>query len=122
MIEVHKSFSFEAAHRLPRVPAHHKCSRMHGHSFRAEICVAGDVDPETGMLIDFAVISEAMAPLLSRLDHQVLNDIPGLENPTSEVLAQYLFDQLSPKLDLSRITVYETATSGATYSRASKFS
>ncbi|WP_084284037.1 6-carboxytetrahydropterin synthase QueD [Solirubrobacter soli] len=114
--EIFKEFTFEAAHRLPFVPAEHKCSRLHGHSFSVEIHVSGEVDPRTGWLMDFADIKTAFKPLLDRLDHYYLNEIDGLENPTSENLAQWIWERLQPALpELSKIVVRETCTSGCVY-------
>jgi 6-pyruvoyl tetrahydropterin synthase/QueD family protein len=116
-VELTKSFRFEAAHRLPRVPENHKCYRMHGHSFVVEITVAGEVDPATGWLIDYAEITAAVEPLLMReLDHRALNDVPGLENPTSEVLCGWLWERLKPALaGMTSLTVHETCTARCTY-------
>lgn len=109
-------FKFEAAHRLPKVPPGHKCQRLHGHSFKIEIAVDGPVDPETGWLIDFGVIDDLWKPLGERLDHHYLNDIEGLENPTSENLAKWIWDALKPSLPvLSRVTVFETCDSRCEY-------
>ena len=106
-------FRFEAAHRLPKVPPGHKCARLHGHSFRIEIHVSGDLDPQTGWIMDFADIKAAFKPLYDQLDHHYLNDIEGLENPTSERLAAWIWDRLKPALPLlSEIVVHETCTSG----------
>ena len=96
--EIFKEFSFEAAHRLPFVPADHKCARLHGHSFRVEVHVGGEVDPSTGWIIDFAEIKAAFKPLHAVLDHNYLNEIDGLENPTSENLARWIWDRLEPTL------------------------
>jgi len=85
-VQISKTFRIEAAHRLPRVPAGHKCARLHGHSFVIEIHVEGPVDPVLGWVMDFADISAAFAPLYQQLDHHYLNEVPGLENPTSEEL------------------------------------
>jgi 6-pyruvoyltetrahydropterin/6-carboxytetrahydropterin synthase len=116
-MELTKEFRFEAAHRLPRVPEHHKCFRMHGHGFRIEITVAGDVDPDAGWVLDYADITAQVEPLILReLDHRALNDVPGLENPTSELLAAWLWRRLAPGLpQLSAITVHETCTARCTY-------
>ncbi len=115
-MEIFKEFTFEAAHRLPNVPEGHKCSRLHGHSFRAEIHVAGAVDPKTGWVMDFADLGAAFKPLYRMLDHNYLNEIPGLENPTSEVIARWIWDRLQPTLpSLSRVVVRETCTTGAVY-------
>ncbi len=114
-MEVFREFTFEAAHRLPNVPAGHKCARLHGHSFRVEVHVEGDVDPETGMVIDFADIKAAFAPLREPLDHHYLNEVDGLENPTSENLARWIWDRLDGAIPLSQIVVRETCTSGVAY-------
>lgn len=115
-MEIFKEFSFEAAHRLPQVPPGHKCARLHGHSFRVEIHVRGPVGETSGWIMDFADIKAAFAPTLARLDHYYLNEIPGLENPTSENLARWIWDELRPRLpELCRIVVKETCTSGCIY-------
>ncbi len=103
-------FRFEAAHRLPKVPKGHKCAELHGHSYRIEVAVKGLVNEETGWFIDYQRIHDAWAPLFAKLDHHYLNDIAGLENPTSEILARWLWDRFAEKLpeQLERITVFET--------------
>jgi 6-pyruvoyltetrahydropterin/6-carboxytetrahydropterin synthase len=109
-------FRFEAAHRLPRVPEGHKCARLHGHSFRVELAVEGQVDPETGWLIDFAVLHDLWAPIHERLDHRYLNEVPGLENPTSEVLARWIWEALVPALpSLVQVTLFETCEARCEY-------
>lgn len=114
--EIFKEFTFEAAHRLPFVPEGHKCFRLHGHSFRVEIHVAGDVDPSTGWIMDFADLKAAFKPLHSELDHNYLNELDGLENPTSENLARWIWERIQPSLpELSRVVVRETCTSGCVY-------
>ena len=116
-MEIYKEFTFEAAHLLPNVPAGHKCGRLHGHSFRIEVHVAGQLDIKLGWIMDYAEIKSLVKPVIARLDHYYLNDIPGLENPTSEVIAGWLWQQLKPVLpQLSRIVVKETCTSGCVYS------
>jgi len=115
-MELFKEFGFEAAHRLPNVPADHKCARLHGHSFRVELHVEGDVGATTGWVMDFADLRAAWEPLHDQLDHRYLNDVPGLENPTSEVLAEWIWRRLAPTLPgLSEIVVRETCTSGCRY-------
>ncbi|MBQ8038089.1 MAG: 6-carboxytetrahydropterin synthase QueD [Proteobacteria bacterium] len=115
-ITLSKTFRFEAAHRLPRVPAGHKCGRLHGHSYQIDVIVSGDVDPDTGMVIDFAEIARAWQPLHDVLDHYYLNEIEGLENPTSEILAEWIYRRIKPNLPcLSAIYVHETCTSSARY-------
>jgi 6-pyruvoyltetrahydropterin/6-carboxytetrahydropterin synthase len=115
-MEIFKSFTLECAHRLPNVPPGHKCARIHGHSFRVEIHVAGPVDERLGWVMDFADVKAAFGPLFERLDHQYLSDVPGLENPTSENLARWIWHELVPALpQLSGVVVHETCTSGARY-------
>ena len=115
-MEIFKEFSFEAAHRLPNVPEGHKCARLHGHSFRVRIVVDGPVDARTGWVMDFADLKAVVRPLHDRLDHRYLNDIDGLDNPTSEVLARWIFRELRPHLPmLSSVQVRETCTSGCVY-------
>lgn len=109
-------FRFEAAHRLPRVPAGHKCARLHGHSFRVEVAVAGPVDPSTGWFIDYQRLYDVWSPLHALLDHNYLNELPGLENPTSEILARWILDRLKTELaPLVRVTVYETCEARCEY-------
>ena len=115
-MDISKTFRIEAAHRLPQVPAGHKCARLHGHSFLIEVQVSGPLDPHFGWVMDFADIKTAFAPLHEQLDHHYLNDIPGLENPTSENLARWVWDRLVQRLPLlSRIVIQETCTSACTY-------
>lgn len=115
-MDIFKVFTLEAAHRLPKVPPGHKCARLHGHSFRVEVHVSGAPDPETGWLMDFADIKAAFQPIYERLDHHYLNEIPGLENPTSEQLAIWIWRELKPSLpELSELVVHETCTSGCRY-------
>ena len=116
-IELVKEYRFEAAHFLPNVPEEHKCRRMHGHSFRFEVTLSGSADPHTGWLMDFGEIGNIVKPLVERdLDHRLLNEVPGLENPTSEEIAMWLWRTLKPRLPLlSRITVHETCTSRCEY-------
>jgi 6-pyruvoyltetrahydropterin/6-carboxytetrahydropterin synthase len=115
-MEIFKVFQIEAAHRLPNVPPGHKCARLHGHSFRVEIHVAGEPDPTLGWVMDFADIKTAFAPLYAELDHRYLNEVPGLENPTSERLAIWIWQRLKPALPaLNRVVVHETCTAGCSY-------
>ena len=115
-MEIFKEITFEAAHLLPNVPEGHPCRRLHGHSFRVEIYVEGEVDSKTGWILDFAEIKAAFVPLLKQLDHNYLNDIPGLSNPTSENIAKWIWTNLKPRLPiLSKILVRETCTSGCIY-------
>ena len=115
-MEIFKAFTLESAHRLPNVPAGHKCARVHGHSFRVEIHLSGSVDEHLGWVMDFADVKAAFDPLFRQLDHHYLNDVPGLENPTSENLAKWIWQRLKPSLpQLSAVVVHETCTSGARY-------
>jgi len=115
-VDIFKIFTIEAAHRLPNLPEHHKCSRLHGHSIRIEIHVAGPLTAREGWVMDFADLKRAFAPLYEQLDHNYLNDIPGLENPTSENLARWIWARLKPVLpSLSQVVVRETCTAGCIY-------
>lgn len=116
-MDLFKEFTFEAAHRLPGVPADHKCARLHGHSYRMTVWVSGDVDPDSGMVMDFADVKAAVKPLIEEhLDHYYLNDVPGLENPTSENVARWVWERLSgPLPQLSAIEIRETCTSGVVF-------
>ena len=111
-----KTFRFEAAHWLPTFAEGHKCRRMHGHSFKVDVAVSGEVDPAKGYLIDYGDISVAWAPIEAQLDHHLLNEIQGLENPTSEMLTVWIWDRLKPVLPMiESITVHETCTSSCVY-------
>jgi 6-pyruvoyltetrahydropterin/6-carboxytetrahydropterin synthase len=115
-IRLAKSFSFEAAHFLPSFPEGHKCRRMHGHSFRVDVVVEGPLDPARGYLVDYGDIKRAVAPLHDELDHRLLNELPGLANPTSEMLAVWVWDRLQPVLPmLAEVIVHETCTSRCEY-------
>jgi len=114
--EVVKTFRFEAAHRLSAAPDGHKCRRLHGHSYRVDIHVTGDIDPQRGWVIDFGDIKQIVAPVLDELDHRCLDDIDGLQNSTSELLGAYLWNRIKPTLPgLSAITVWESDTSRAIF-------
>ena len=115
-MDIFKTVRIEAAHRLPNVPAGHKCARLHGHSFAIELQVSGDLGAESGWVMDFADLKQAFQPLYERLDHHYLNEVEGLENPTSERLAVWIWERLKPVLpQLSAVTVHETCTSGCRY-------
>jgi 6-pyruvoyltetrahydropterin/6-carboxytetrahydropterin synthase len=108
-VRLARDFTFEAAHHLPLAPEGHKCRRLHGHSFRVEISVEGEVDSATGWLLDYGTIREIVEPVRARLDHYCLNDIEGLENPTSENLCRWIWERLEPNLpSLARIVIHET--------------
>jgi 6-pyruvoyltetrahydropterin/6-carboxytetrahydropterin synthase len=115
-VEIVKDFRFEAAHYLPNVPEGHKCRRMHGHSFRGEVAVRGPIGERSGWVMDFADLKKAVDPIVARLDHYLLNEIDGLDNPTSERLAIWIWERLAPSLPgLHRITIEETCTSRCHY-------
>lgn len=115
-MELRKSFQFEAAHLLPHLPESHKCRRLHGHSFVVEIAVQGPCDPILGWVMDYAKIAAAFKPIWEKLDHFYLNEIPGLENPTSENVAIWIWNRLKPKLELlSEVVVAETCTARCVY-------
>jgi 6-pyruvoyltetrahydropterin/6-carboxytetrahydropterin synthase len=116
VVRLRKTFSFEAAHGLPTFPAEHKCRRLHGHSFFFDVVVEGEVEAAKGYLIDYGQITAAVEPLVRRLDHYYLNEIEGLDNPTSEMLAKWLWDRIKPVLpQLAKIEVRETCTSACEY-------
>jgi 6-pyruvoyltetrahydropterin/6-carboxytetrahydropterin synthase len=111
-----RTYRFEAAHSLPKVPPGHKCARMHGHSYAVEVVIEGEIDPELGWVMDFSAIDEHVSPLVKKLDHQVLNEIEGLANPTSELLAIWLWQRIKPSLPvLVEVVVSETPTSRCMY-------
>ena len=115
-MELYKDFRFEAAHLLPKVPEGHKCARLHGHSYQVRITIEGEVSTETGWIMDFDVIAQAFGPLLEQLDHHYLNEVPGLENPTSENLAIWVWARLEPELPgLTEVEISETCDSGCRY-------
>lgn len=114
-VEIFKEFTFEAAHRLPNVAPDHKCARLHGHSFAVRVTVSGEVDPALGWVMDFAQIKAACRDVHDALDHRYLNEIEGLENPTSEVIATWIWNRLARVLPLEAVEVRETCTTGCTY-------
>jgi 6-pyruvoyltetrahydropterin/6-carboxytetrahydropterin synthase len=115
-VRLTRAFRFEAAHFLPEAPEGHKCRRLHGHSFRVLVSVAGPMDEKTGWLMDYADIAQAFEPLRQKLDHYCLNEVEGLSNPTSELLAAWIWRRLEPALPgLAAITVRETCTARCTY-------
>jgi len=114
-VEIAQSFRFEAAHFLPNVPPEHRCLRVHGHSYKVDVVVSGPLDPVSGWVVDFYDIEAAFKPLLSTLDHHLLNEIPGLENPTAEHIAVWIWARLQGALPgLTAVTVHETEHSRAT--------
>lgn len=115
-MEIYKEFSFDSAHFLPNVPEGHKCKNMHGHTYKLKVFVSGPVHPHYGWIMDFKDLKDAIAPLIDQLDHKLINDIPGLENPTAENITIYIWNHLQPLVpQLSRIELYETPTTGVIY-------
>jgi 6-pyruvoyltetrahydropterin/6-carboxytetrahydropterin synthase len=115
-MEIFKEFTFDSAHYLPNVPADHKCRHMHGHTYRLRVILSGTPDEFTGWLMDFAVLKQRVSAILDLIDHKTLNDITGLENPTCELLAAWLWNKITGELPLlTRIELYETPTSGVVY-------
>jgi len=115
-MEIFRVFQIEAAHSLPNVPAGHKCARLHGHSFRIEVHIAGEVGEQSGWVLDFADLKQAFQPLYEQLDHHYLNEIEGLENPTSENLARWIWRELQPAMpNLCKVLVQETCNAGCIY-------
>ncbi|GGB75521.1 6-carboxytetrahydropterin synthase QueD [Shewanella inventionis] len=115
-IEIYKEFTFESAHKLPNVPVDHKCGRLHGHSYRVRLHLIGEPDPHLGWFVDFGDLKEIFNPVYEQLDHRYLNDIEGLENPTAEVIAEWIWHKLTHNLpQLSAVELMETCTSGVIY-------
>ncbi len=115
-MDIYKEFYLESAHWLPHVPEGHKCGRLHGHSFKVIITVSGEPNSESGWIVDFAEIKSSFGFLFEQLDHVCLNHVEGLENPTSEHLAIWIWEKLKPELPLlSQVEVCETCTSGCIY-------
>ncbi len=116
MIGVYKEFRFEAAHSLPHLPEGHKCRNVHGHSYLVRVTVEGEVEPSTGMVIDYAMISHHFEALVYNvLDHQFINDVPGLEVSTSEILAEWIWKRLRTGIPVTEVEVKETPTAGSIY-------
>lgn len=118
-MKITQAFRFEAAHRLPHVPSGHRCANLHGHSYRVEVRLDGPVDPATGFVADFFDIETAFRPLMAQLDHAYLNDVPGLENPTAELIATWIWERLATTVPhLAAVVVYETPDCWAEYAGA----
>lgn len=116
IMTIYKIFRFDAAHYLPNVPADHKCGRMHGHTYTLKVSVSGKPSIHTGWIMDFSELKGIVKPWVTLLDHHVLNDIEGLENPTAEILCLWLWKNLKPAMrGLSRIEINETQDSGVVY-------
>jgi len=116
MVRIYKDFVFDSAHFLPQVEEGHPCRRMHGHTYRMRIWLSGEPDPIKGWLVDFGDVKRIVNPLVSQMDHHVLNDIPGLYNPTAENISVWVWQKLKPLLpSLSLVEIHETPTSGVCY-------
>lgn len=116
-MEIYKEFSFDSAHFLPNVPDGHKCKNMHGHTYRLRVFIKGEPDPQLGWIMDFKELKDALAGVIDQLDHKLINDIQGLENPTAENITVWIWKQIKPLLPLlSKIELYETPTTGVIYS------
>lgn len=113
---IYKQFSFDSAHFLPHVPQGHKCGSLHGHTYSLTVYFEGELDPKFGWLIDFNELKRVISPLIALVDHKLLNDIPGLENPTSEILAEWFWNKIKPELpQLSKLQINETPSTGVIY-------
>lgn len=115
-MQIFKEFTFDSAHFLPNVPAGHKCRNMHGHTYRLVVYIEGQLDPDLGWVMDFADLKKGIEPLIKQLDHHLLNEIQGLDNPTCERLAVWIWDHIKVKVPrLHKIELHETPTSGVVY-------
>ena len=115
-MEIFKQFTFDSAHFLPNVPLEHKCRQVHGHTYRLLVYLEGDLDPHIGWVMDFSDVKRVIDPIVKSIDHKMLNDIEGLENPTCERIAVWLWNKIKPDLPMqSKIELHETPTSGVVY-------
>ena len=113
---LYKEFTFDSAHFLPNVPEGHKCREMHGHTYHLKVFIKGELDPQLGWIMDFKDLKEALLPVIDQLDHKLINNIQGLQNPTAENITVWIWQQIKPSLPLlSRIELYETPTTGVIY-------
>lgn len=115
-VELKKSFRFEAAHRLPFAPEGHRCRNLHGHGYVVDVVIYGEVDPQARWFVDYGDILLACEPIRQDLDHKTINDVPGLEAGTAEMMSVYIWNRLKDKLPgLKAVVVHETSTSSCTY-------
>ena len=113
---IFKKFTFDSAHSLSYVPDGHKCKEVHGHTYHLTLFIEGDLDPELGWVMDFADMKRVVKPVVDAIDHKYLNDIEGLENPTCEIVAKWIWDKIKQDLPLlKKIQLNETPTSGVVY-------
>lgn len=114
--ELKQHFHIESARFLPHLPKSHPCANMHGHSFKIILQLKGELQPQVGWVMDYHEISLVMAPLLKQLDHKVLNEVPGLENPTSELLAKWIYEKARLSIPLLQsVTIMETTSTECKY-------
>lgn len=115
-MEIYKEFSFDSAHYLPNVPDGHKCKNMHGHTYRLKVFIKGKPDPSLGWIMDFKELKDIVGKVIDKLDHKLINDIEGLQNPTAENITLWIWNEIKPLLPLlNRIELYETPTTGVIY-------
>lgn len=115
-MEIYKDFSFDSAHFLPHVPDGHKCKNMHGHTYKLRVFIKGQPDPRLGWIMDFKELKDLVGPVIDQLDHKLINDIEGLENPTAENITIWIWNKIKPLLsNLSKVELYETPTTGVIY-------
>lgn len=113
---IFKEFTFDSAHSLPNVPDGHKCKAIHGHTYHLKVFIEGELDAHLGWVMDFAVVKKAIKPVIDKIDHKYMNEIEGLENPTCEMIAKWLWDQIKPEIPkMIRVELHETPTSGVVY-------
>lgn len=113
---VFKQFSFDSAHFLPNVPDGRRCKEIHGHTYRMVVHLEGELDNKLGWVMDFSEMKKVIAPIVDSIDHKLLNNTPGLENPTCEIITLWLWNKIKPAIPLlKRIELHETPTSGAVY-------
>lgn len=115
-MQIFKQFTFDSAHFLPFVPDGHKCKEIHGHTYRLIVYVDGELEQQLGWVMDFADMKIVIDPIVKSIDHKLLNNIAGLENPTCEIIAVWLWNKIKPEVPLlARIELHETPSSGAIY-------
>jgi 6-pyruvoyltetrahydropterin/6-carboxytetrahydropterin synthase len=113
---IYKKITFDSAHFLPHVPIRNKCKNVHGHTYTLTIFIEGAPPAHEGWVIDYGDLKKIITLVIDQVDHHLLNDLPGLENPTSEILAIWLWNKIRLLLPaLKRIELSETATSGVIY-------
>lgn len=115
-MEIFKKYYFDSAHFLPNVPENHKCRNMHGHTYKLIVFISGNIENNNGWVMDFAVLKNTINSIIEIIDHKVLNDISGLENPTCENIARWLWVKIKVVIpELTRIELHETPTTGVIY-------